>query len=417
MSENEYFADGITEDVIANLAKIHSLEVISRASVMPFKHRHQSIKSIGTTLGATAVLDGSVRRAGDRVRIVATLIDAGTEQQLWAETYDREMTDIFAIQSDVALRIATSLKAQLTRDEQSRVSRKPTRDLQAYHLFLQGRQSLARWTTQGVDIAIDFFERAIARDPTFALAYAHLAMGRVELAESGARPPEASYARAEESSKMALRLDPELSEAHCTLAYLKTVREFDWVGAEREFRRAIELSPSNADAFDLYGRLCAALGRFDESVDHLQRARELDPLAHRIDLATALMRADRLDEAVAYAEEAIEIDPDYDRALATVGWAYLLSGRSEEGLASLERAVAAAPENTMWRGQLGAAYAMAGKAPRARAGAQRSRSTGEEHVRVTVSHCIRPHRPRREGSRARLAGARGARARRRRVWH
>ena len=165
--ENEYFADGITEDVIAHLSKIRAMEVISRASVMQFKQRQQSVKQIAATLGATSVLDGSVRRAGDRVRIVATLIDAATDQHLWAETYDREMTDIFAIQTDVALHIASALKTQLTSDEQTRVHRKPTRDLQAYHLFLQGRQCLSKWTIDAVNDAVDCFERAIARDPSF----------------------------------------------------------------------------------------------------------------------------------------------------------------------------------------------------------------------------------------------------------
>jgi len=365
--DNEYFADGITEDVIAHLAKIRSLEVISRASVMPFKSRQQSMKQIGATLGATALLDGSVRRSGDRVRIVANLIDVETDQHLWAETYDRQMTDIFVIQTDVALQIATALKAHLTRDERSRVRREPTKDLRAYQLFLEGRQLLSKWTTETVVSAIDLFERAIARDPTFALAYASLAMAHVELAESGARAPDTEYARAEESVAQSLKLDPQLGAAHCTLGYLKTVGELDWAGAEREFQRAIELSPSDADAFDLYGRLCAALGRFDQAVALTERARELDPLAHRMDVATTLLRAGRYAEAISRAEDAVALDPSHSRARATLGWAYLLSGRKDDGLAELERAVSASPDNTMWLSQLGAAYATTGNPVKARA--------------------------------------------------
>ena len=359
--ENEYFADGITEDVIAHLSKIRAMEVISRASVMQFKQREQGMKEIAATLGATAVLDGSVRRAGDRVRIVATLLDSATDQHLWAETYDREMTDIFAIQTDVALHIAAALKTQLTSDEQTRVHRKPTRDLQAYHLFLQGRRCLSSWTTVAVQDAIDCFERAIARDPSFALAYANLSMAHIEIAESGARPPSGAYATAEETARVALKLDPELSAAHCTLGYIKAVRELDWAGAEQEFKRALQLSPSNADALDLYGRLCSALGRHDEAIGLVERARELDPLAHRMDLATALLRAGRYDDAVVRARDAVELDPVHDRAVATLGWAYLLSGRTDDGLAQLEHAVSLSPENTMWLGQLGAAYGLAGK--------------------------------------------------------
>jgi TolB-like protein/DNA-binding SARP family transcriptional activator/Flp pilus assembly protein TadD len=364
--ENEYFADGITEDVIAHLSKIRAMEVIARASVAQFKQREQSIKEIAATLGATSVLDGSVRRAGDRVRIVATLIDSATDQHLWAETYDREMTDIFAIQTDVALHIAAALKAQLTSDEQTRVHRKPTRDLQAYHLFLQGRQRLSRWTLEAVGEAIECFERAIARDPSFALAYANLSMAHVDSAESGARPPDGAYARAEETVRVALKLDPELSAAHCTLGYIKTVRELDWAGAEQEFRRALELSPSNADALDLYGRLCSALGRHDEAIGMVERARELDPLAHRMDAATALLRAGRYDDALSLARDAVELDPVLDRAVATLGWAYMLSGRSTDGLAQLEHAVSLSPNNTMWLGQLGAAYGLAGKRAKAK---------------------------------------------------
>lgn len=150
------------------------------------------------------------------------------------------------------------------------------------------------------------------------------------------------------------------------MGYLKTVREFDWPAAERAFKQALELSPSGADAHNLYGRLCATLGRYDEAIALAQRAQQLDPLAHRVDLATTLLRAGRYDQAVLRAEEAVELDPGNDRVRATLGWAYFLSGRRQEGLAELERAVSVAPENTLWLGQLGEAYAMAGEAATAR---------------------------------------------------
>jgi TolB-like protein/Tfp pilus assembly protein PilF len=360
-AEYEYFADGITEDVIAQLSKISALKVISRTSVMPFKHRRQTLKEIGTLLGATTVLDGSVRHANDRVRIVAKLIDVDSDQHLWAETYDRQLTDIFSIQSDVALHIASALKAELSRDEQTRVRREPTNDVHAYQLYLQGRQWFIMFTPDSLTRAIDCFDRAIARDPSFALAYATKAMALGELVEHGAMAPDVAYRRATEAVATALRLDPESSEAHCTLAHLKTVNEFDWAGAEREFKRALELSPSNAFAYDLYGRLCAALERFDEALALLERAQELDPLAHRVDVATTLLRAGRYDEAIRRAENAVELHPGHDRARATLGWAYLLSGRVEEGLTHLERAVADSSRNTLWLGQLGEAYGLVGK--------------------------------------------------------
>jgi TolB-like protein/Tfp pilus assembly protein PilF len=364
-AENEYFADGITEDVIAHLSKIRALKVISRTSVMPFKQRQHSLKEIGTKLGATTLLDGTVRRAGDRVRIVAKLIDVASDQHLWAETYDRDVTDIFSIQTDVALQIAAALKAELSPDERARVRREPTKDLYAYQLFLQGRQWLIKYGPEAYMRAIEYFDRAIARDPTFALAHANLAMTHIELAESGAMAPDVAYKRAAEGAANALRLDPDLGDAHCTMGYLKGVREFDWPGAEREFKRAMELSPSGADTYDYYGRLCAGLARFDEAIALQHRAQELDPLAHRMDGVTTLLRAGRYHQALADAESAVELDPDYDRARATLAWAYILSGRQSEGLAELERAVSLSPGNTLWLGQLGQAYAMAGNAKKA----------------------------------------------------
>jgi adenylate cyclase len=334
--------------------------------VMPFKQRQQSMKEIGTALGATTLLDGSVRRAGDRVRIVAKLIDVQTDQHFWAETYDRQLTDIFSIQTDVALHIAAALKAELSRDEQTRVRKEPTKDLQAYQLYLQGRQWFIKYTPEAYVRAIEYFERAVARDPSFALAYANLAWTYTELAEVGAREPGVAYGRAAEASMEALRLDPQLGEAHCTMGYLKGVRELDWAGAELEFKRALELSPSGADAYDYYGRLCAGLGRYDEALALQYRARELDPLAHRMDGVTTLLRAGRYDEAVVQAEAAVDVDTGYDRARATLGWAYFLSGRHGEGLTELEAAVSVSGGNTMWLGQLGEAYAMAGNTEKAR---------------------------------------------------
>jgi len=363
--ENEYFADGITEDVIAHLSKIRALKVISRNSVMPFKQRTQSLREIGATLGATALLDGSVRRAGDRVRIVAQLVDGESDQHLWVETYDRKLDDIFAIQTDVALHIADALKAELSGEEQTRVRKEPTHDLQAYQLFLQGRQFYIRYTPESIEQSIDYYDRAVARDPSFALALANLAMSYIELAEHGAMAPDLAHQRAESAVAEALRIDPELGAAHCTMAYLRTVRDYDWENAEAEFKRAIELSPSYGDAYDLYGRLCSALERYDEALQLLQRAQELDPLAHRIDVATMLIRAGRYDEAIARARDAAEVDP-HARAWATLGWAKFLTGRHAEGVADLERAVSASPGNSLWLAQLGEGYGLAGDFTKAR---------------------------------------------------
>ena len=373
-AETDYFAAGITDDVIAHLSKIRALKVISRTSVMQFKERKESLKDIG----ATTVLDGSVRRSGDHVRIVVKLVDVHNDRNLWADTYDRQLTDIFAIQTDVALQIAAAMKAELSRDEQTRVRRGPTNDVQAYQLFQRGREWYIKYTAEGLLKAIELFDKALQRDPSFALAYANKSSAYTELAESGAVSADIAHPRALEAAEQALKLDPDLWAAHCTRGFLKAAHEFDWEGAEQEFKRAIELSPSSADSYVLYGRVLAGLGRFDEAIVVQEHAHELDPVAHRMDRITTLLRAGRYEQAIKPAEEAVEFEPDYDRARSTLGWSYFLNGDQMAGIAELERAVAVSPGNTLWLGQLGQACAMAGDEKRARAILEQL----EEHARA-----------------------------------
>jgi serine/threonine-protein kinase len=380
--ENEYFADGITEDVIAQLSKIQALKVISRTSVMRFKNREQSLGEIGAALEATALLEGSVRRVADRVRIVAQLIDVATDRHLWAETYDRQLTDIFVIQTDVALRIAAALSAELSRDEQSRIRKEPTSNLEAYQLYLKGRHSYGRFTGEGMRKGVEFFERAIAIDPGYAMAYVGTALGCVELAETGMMAPDEAFGRARMAILKALELDEELGDAHSVRAYLKFVNEFDWDGAEEEFKRALELTPGNADVYDLYGRMCSALERHDESIAMLRRAQELDPLMHRVDLATAYLRAGRYDEALESAQRAIELDPQTARAHATAGWALVKKGEYHKGILLLQTAVSLSAGDTTWLAQLGQVYGMAGQTESAR---EILRQLEEEAARRYVS--------------------------------
>jgi DNA-binding SARP family transcriptional activator len=237
---------------------------------------------------------------------------------------------------------------------------------QAHHLYLQGRRWASEYTLTGLARGADCFELAVAHDPTFALALTELAMAYAELSEQGGMPPDVAYRKAGEAAAAALRIDPELGEAHRTVAYLKVVRDHDWAGAEAEFQRALELNPEDANAHDLYGRLCSALGRHDEAIALQRRAQELDPLSHRLDAVSSLLRAGRHHEALIGARNAVELDPGHDRGRATLGWAYFLSGRQEEGLAELERAVSLSPNSTLWLGQLGEAYGLAGRPGRAR---------------------------------------------------
>jgi serine/threonine-protein kinase len=362
-SENEYFTDGITEDVIAQLSQIGDLKVISRTSVMPFKRREQGAREIAAQLNVATLLDGSVRRAGGRVRIVAHLIDAETDRHLWSETYDRELSDIFAIQTDVALQIAGALEAELSPGEKTRMLRKPTNDLEAYQLYLRGRYGLNQLTEKGFESAIGHFEQAIALDPSYALAYAMLALAYAEAGAGvvgGVLEPAEAYDRAREAAAKALELDSGLAEAHTMLGLVKLYCDFDYRGAERELKRALELNPRSADALDVYGRMLAGLERYDEALEVQERAHELDPLEHRLDRVSTLLRAGRYDEALQPAQRIVENEPSFAHAHATLGWNYLLLGRPDDGLAALRQAVLLSPRNTMYQAQLGQALAMTG---------------------------------------------------------
>jgi serine/threonine-protein kinase len=366
--ENEFFADGITEDVIAHLSKIRSLKVISRTSVMPFKKREQTLKEIGAKLDAATLLEGSVRRAGGRVRIVAQLIDAESERHLWAETYDRDLTDIFAIQTDVALQIADALQAELSTEEKRRIRKQPTDDVQAYQLYLMGRHCLVRWTQEGVNQALRYMEQAVERDPDYALAYATMAYAYADMATgvAGSLPPAEAFGRAKTAVKRALEIDPGLAEAHAVSGYLKFINDYDWAGAEAQLKRAIELNPNSGEAYDFYGLLLAALERYDEAIEMQRRAYEVDPLAHRMDIATTYLRAGRYDESIAACNRVLEVDPHFALAHMTLGWGYLLKGMADQGIAELERAVSLSPESTIYLGQLGQAYARSGRTDDAR---------------------------------------------------
>ena len=364
--ENEYFADGITEDVTAQLSKIGALKVISRTSVMRYKNHEESLKEIGATLGVGTLLEGSVRRAGNRVRIVVQLIDAETDHHLWTETYDRELTDIFAIQSDVALQIAVALEAELTAEQKSRIEKEPTRDLDAYQIYLKGRHCLARLTSEGLLQGVDYLQQAADRDPLYAHAYAHMAIGYVALGMgygAGVVKPDEAYSRAKAAAAKAMEIDSELGEAHAALAFPMFVHDFEWEKAENSFRRALELNPNAADTLDMYGLMLAAQGRYDEAVTAQRRAQELDPLIpwHTSDLGASLLRAGRYDEAVLEAKRVLQLEPHHPFGHATLGWAYIKKKIYDDGLAELESAVALSPKDTVMLGQLGQGYAMAGR--------------------------------------------------------
>jgi TolB-like protein/Flp pilus assembly protein TadD len=365
------FAEGLTEDVIAQLSTIRALRVIARASVSPFRTREQPPRDIGARLGVRALLDGSIRRAGTRVRIVAQLIDAPTESPLWSHTYDRELTDMFGVQAEVADEIARALEAELTSGERARLHRKATGNVAAYQLYLKGRHCLLKYTADGVRQSFAFLEQALAVDSHFALAHAWMALAHVISGPGYGGPAvdsRESYRLARAAAEQALAIDPDLGEAHGALGFVQLVLDFDWTGSERAFRRALELTPGSDLMWSAYGLLLSALERYDEAIAAYRRAQQLDPLTavHSSTLAAMLIRAGRLDEALEESRRLIDLQPDFPMARSTLGWALLKRGQADAGLAEMERAVALAPGNTMLLGQLGHAYAVAGRTEDAR---------------------------------------------------
>jgi TolB-like protein/cytochrome c-type biogenesis protein CcmH/NrfG len=327
-ADDEFFVDGIHDDILTQLSKISALKVISRTSVEQFRDTRLPIRDIAAQLGVTSILEGGVQRGGDRVRVTVQLIDAGTDGHLWAETYDRELTaeNIFAIQSEVAAAIAGALKAELTAGEQTRVDAVPTQSIAAWESYQLGKQRMARRSSETLAEAEQFFHGAVELDPQFALAHVGLAdVLALQIAYSGA-PSAATLAQAEQSVAEALRLQPDLSEAWASSGELASYKGAN-ADAESRFRRAIAINPNNATARHWYSNLLGDTGRWDESLEQIERAVALDPLSSviRNALGGALERQGRFQDAEVAYRRAVTIDPlrpsSYESMATLIGYA------------------------------------------------------------------------------------------------
>jgi adenylate cyclase len=365
--ENEYFSDGVTDDIITHLSKIADLTVVSRTTVMRYKRSEMTAGEIGGELGVTNILEGGVRRVGDRVRISAQLIDAATDANLWAETYDRELTDIFTIQTDVAERIAAALEATLTADERDRIERPPTGDLEAYDLFLRGRYF---WNQRGEGIrrGLEYFQQALERDPNYARAHAGVADCYSLLGFYASLRPHEAFPAARAAALRALEIDEGLDEAHASLGFVKLFYDWDATGAAAEFRRALELNPSSAQAHYWYSSAFLNTGRYDESIAEAERAVELDPFSLHANavLGWQLLGVRRYAEAREQLRRTIGLDPDYAIAHWLLGGTYVFEARVAESLTHFERAVELSGGNSWFLSSLGWAYARFGDENRAR---------------------------------------------------
>ena len=307
----EYFADGMTEALIGNLARIRALRVVSRTSVMRFKGAARSLPEIARTLKVDAVVEGSVHRSGDRVRITVQLVDAPADTHLWAREYERELTDVLKLQGEVAHAVAEEIHVQITAEERARLTSAGAVNPAAYQEYLLGQHYLWRLNEEDLSRAIDHFERAIRLDSTYAAAHAGLSHAWWWRGIHGSKTVKQVESPSRAAARRALELDPQLAEAHVSTGRIKFNYDWDWIGAEKDFGRALELDPNSLDAHFFHGMLFMALGRFPEAIAHIERAEQLDPLSATVQSAFGriLYRARRFEEAMVHLNQAIELDP------------------------------------------------------------------------------------------------------------
>lgn len=339
-AQQEYFSQGVSDEIRSALARVPGLRVASRTS----SYRHGSsggtIREIADDLGVASVLEGSVQRAVDRVRITVSLVDARTDTQLWTQTFDRQLDveGLFAVEAEVAQSVASALEVELGSAAADLTGRIPA-SLAAHDLYLLGLYYWNRRTADDLLRAVDFFEEAVARDPNYGLAYAGLANTHVLLPFYAGTPPAQAMPRARAAVERALAMDSTLAEAHAALAFVQTTYEWDWDGAETSFQRALALDPNYATAHEWYGTLLDALGRHDEARVELERAVDLDPLSaiSNAVLGNHLLFVGEYDSAVQQLLRTLEIQPDLTLALQFLAETYILAGRSHDALPTLGR--------------------------------------------------------------------------------
>jgi serine/threonine protein kinase/Tfp pilus assembly protein PilF len=363
--EQEYFADGMTEELITDLSKIGALKVISRTSVMRYKRTDKSLPQIARELNVDAVIEGSVQRSGDRVRISAQLIYAPTDRHLWAENYERELRDILTLQSEVARAIATEIKVKVTPQEQSRLLSNRQVNPEVFQLCLKGRFFWYKRNTEGFQKALEYFRQAIEKDPTYALAYAGLASTYDSMGNElySALDPREAYPKGKAAAAKALELDDNLAEAHATLANMTLRFDLDWATSEKEHKRALELNPGYAVEHIWYSHYLLPAGRTEESLAESLRAVELDPLGLILQthLGWHYLYTRQYDHAIEQLRKTLELDPNFILAHLFLGQAYEEKRMYLQAIAEFEKAISLSEGNPVHLAALGHAYAISGK--------------------------------------------------------
>jgi TolB-like protein/DNA-binding winged helix-turn-helix (wHTH) protein/Flp pilus assembly protein TadD len=361
----DYFSDGMTDELITDLAKIKALRVISRTSVMGYKGTHPPLPEIARKLNVEAVVEGSVLRVGDQVRITAQLIQVPADKHLWAESYDGNLSDTFALQNNVARAIAEQIRIEVTPQEQAALKSVKTIDPATYEDYLKGRYFWSKRTADGLKKAVDYFTQAIAREPNYAAAYSGLADTYALLGDwqYAVMPTKEAVPRAKAAALKALELDDTLGEAHNSLGFCLDGFDWNFDAADREFRRAIELSPGYAPAHHWYAWHLALLGRNDDALAEMRKAASLDPLSLNInsDLAELLLIAHLPDESIQQSRKTIDMDPAFSAAHNQLAQGYLAKHRYAEAIAELQKAIQLSGDSPIFTANLARAYIAANK--------------------------------------------------------
>jgi TolB-like protein/Flp pilus assembly protein TadD len=367
-SEQEYFSDGLTEEMISRLGQMEPqrLGVIARTSAIQYKGTKKRIDQIGKELGVDYVLEGTVRHAGDRVRVSAQLIQVKDQTHLWAKNYERNLRDILSLQDEVAQAIANEVMIKLTPQEQARLTSARPLNPEAHELYLKGRYYWNKRTAEALTKSFEYFQRTIEKDPSYGLAYAGLADAYLMLGagEYAVLRPKEAFPKAEAAARRALELDSTLAEPHATLAYAKDVFHWDGQGAEREYKQAIELNPSYAEGHHWYCSYLAATGRYTEAIAEARKAESLDPLSLVISADVgmeALAPAGRYDEAMQQCRKTLELDPRFAIAHACLARAYEYKTMYKEAIAEIQEAINLSGGSVIWEATLGHLYARAGR--------------------------------------------------------
>lgn len=365
----EYLSDGITESIINSLSQLPKLRVVPRGTVFRYKGQEVDPQQAGRELGVRAVLTGRVLQLGDSLIVKTELADVAQQSQLWGEQYRRKLTDIFTLQEEIAEEISQKLRLRLTGEEKQKLVKRYTDNTAAYHLYLKGRYYVNKRTPEWIRKGAEHFQQAIDLDPNYGLAYAGLADAYAFLASStGGQPPHDTYPKAKAAAQKALELDETLGEAHCSLGFSCLLYDWDFAESERQFKRAIELSPNYANAHDGYAFYLKASGQHEAAIGECLRAQELDPLSlfTMLSLSWAYYFARRFDDALAQVRKVLEMDPNFGFAHWHLGMIYLQKGQHDDAISALRKAVNLTGGIPTFLSHLGHAYGKSGKHREAR---------------------------------------------------